>query len=105
MDLRPQAAKPSICIPCLDTATSKEEVCSVIERHGFGEVERVDLVANPGGRAPGKRAFIHFVSWDKSPEAREVRSRLLAGDYVNVIHRFPWFWRCHQSLLPKPYGR
>ncbi len=105
MNLRPAAAKPSICIPCLDTDTSKERVRAVIEKHQLGEIERVDMVSKFAARTPHKRAFVHFVAWANSEHAKDVRQRLTEGDYVNIIHRFPWFWRCHQSSLPKPKRR
>ncbi len=89
----------SICIPRLDNFTSRYAIKSVLKKYNLGSISKIDIV----GRNNQRRAFIHFDKWnDELPHAKEILERLNNKEKVNIIHSFPWYWRCVKSRLKKP---
>ena len=91
----------TICIPRLEKTITKKMVNEVFKKYNFGNIDRIDVV-NSGPNS--KRAFIHFKNWNlNSSIAKDVYTRLKNNQKVNIIHQFPWFWKCWMSRLPKPF--
>jgi hypothetical protein len=89
----------SICIPRIGCFSSKRDIHTVLEKYNLGSISRIDIVGHKNSR----RAFIHFDHWNKeSPIARTILNRLNNREKVNIIHSFPWYWRCVKSRLKIP---
>lgn len=91
--------KISICIPRLDRFSSRKTIHNVLEKYKLGSINRIDIV----GWGEVRRAFIHFESWNEThPPAKNILDRLNKMEKVNIIHSFPWYWRCMKSRVPCP---
>ena len=89
----------SICIPRLDRFSSRHTINNILQKYNLGSISKIDIV----GRENLRRAFIHFDSWNEDlPHAKEILDRLNNHEKVNIIHSFPWYWRCVKSRLRKP---
>ena len=67
---------------------------------GVDTVDRVNIVnrrASDGTHY--QSAFIRFRRWPNTQRATEIRTRLTAGERINVVYEegSPWFWRCTLS--------
>ena len=83
-----------ICIPRLDRFSTKRTIRGVLDKYNFGSINRVDIVGSDDRR----RAFIHFHKWnDELEHVKKVLDRLNSDNKVNIIHNFPWYWRCVKS--------
>ena len=80
----------TICIPRVGVSVTSEFIRGVFAKCNIGYINRVDVVK---GEKTSK-AFIHFRGWFGSTRAKEVKEKLLRGEYIYVVYDPPWFWRC-----------
>lgn len=66
---------PSICLPFVHKSVHWKKIKEVVTAAGLGEVDRVD-VASKKGPKPFNIVFVHFKSWNDTPEVNELRSNL-----------------------------
>lgn len=106
----------SLCIPRVDISVTDEYVTKIfnevlLENPEEDEtpVEKVDLVERTNDKGESyKRAFVHFHNWDKlqTKAAATIRTKLLEGDTIKIMHNQPYYWKCSISRAPRPnhYG-
>lgn len=94
---------PSLCIPRVFSNIHWKRVKSVFEELNLGEIDRVDMVNKENAKGEKfKRVFIHFKSWNDTDEAKNVRSKIIDGETVQIIYDEPWFWKVSMSKISKP---
>ena len=100
---------PSICIPRA-TIIESNEVKAILEKlFGTATIDRVDIV--PCKDIPEYcKIFIHMKYWPENNNIKELRTKLINGNCINIVVRgnaphqglAPYFWKCFMSRLPKP---
>jgi hypothetical protein len=99
----------SICIPRVDSSTTKEHVKNVFNNvlsPGQDVVTSVDFVTKHNERDEQyKRVFIHFVPWDTidNPTAQEIHAKLASGTTIKIMHKEPYYWKCSMNRLQRPH--
>ena len=56
------------------------------------------------------KIFIHMKYWPENNNIKELRTKLINGNCINIVVRgnapyhgvAPYFWKCFMSRLPKP---
>ena len=98
--------EPSICIPRVFANINDGRVKAIVRELGLGEVERVDMVLKENDQGEEfQRVFIHFVAWDDSEQAVEVRQRLVDGEQIKIVYDDPWYWMISASRVSRPEDR
>lgn len=69
------ASYPSICLPFVHKSVGWKRVKDVIQTAGLGVVDRVDVASKKGNKT-FNIVFVHFKSWNDTPEVNELRSNL-----------------------------
>lgn len=96
-------SSPSVCIPRVFSNISWKRVKDVFDALNLGEIERVDMVKKTSEKGDEfKRVFVHFKEWATTPEAQQVREKLLSGSEVKIVYDEPWFWKLSMSNVEKP---
>lgn len=83
----------TICIPCVGLNTGKEFIRNVFTQCNIGNIERIDLVTGKDN----SKAFVHFKTLFDNAQSRNVRDKLMQGEYIYVVYEKPWFWRCSKK--------
>ena len=76
----------SLCIPRLPLSFNKEYIRHSIAPLHFGTISHIYLIRHDSVQ----KAFIYYNSWHDMPTLE----KLLNGEHINIVHSFPWFWRC-----------
>ena len=89
-----------ICIPRIDRFVTKTKIQTIIEKYKLGSIKRVDIT----GYGSRRRAFIHFNFWNvNESRTKNIYDTLNDNGHVNIIHSFPWYWRCVKSKFDPQY--
>ena len=83
----------TICIPRVGFRVGKEFIREVFAKCNIGYIERVDVIRGD----ETSKAFVHFRGWFRSTRAKDVKEKLLRGEYIYVVYDSPWFWRCSKK--------
>ena len=96
--------EPSLCIPRVFANITDERVWGVFNELNIGEIDRIDMVHKEGANnnVSYQRVFVHFKMWYSTPEAADVRKRLVKGDTIKIVYDDPWYWKLSPSKAPRP---
>ena len=95
----PSIVSPSICIPRIDKTISSKDIINIFKDINIGDVSKIDVIEYVArDKQMYNRCFIHFKSWSNIA----YRDIVLSGGYFKIIYRFPWFWKCYMSKIPRP---
>ena len=76
----------SLCIPRLSLSVTEEYIRNSINPLGFGIISHIYLIRYDSCQ----KAFIHFKHWNDML----IFEKLKKGEHINIVHSFPWFWKC-----------
>tara|TARA_Y100000389_G_scaffold202210_1_gene246881 strand:- start:927 stop:1532 length:606 start_codon:yes stop_codon:yes gene_type:complete len=96
--------EPSLCIPRVFANITDERVWGVFNELNIGEIDRIDMVHKEGANnnVSYQRVFVHFKMWYSTPEAADVRKRLVKGDAIKIVYDDPWYWKVSASHSKRP---
>ena len=83
----------TLCLPKIDSATTKKQLFNVFNKYNFGLIIKIDLI----NISNNKRAFIHYKKWNNNEKNNKIKSYLDDGLDIKIIYEFPWFWKCSKS--------
>jgi len=91
---------PSICIPRIYNSVLRSDIHSAFKKLNVGKISRVDITYN--AKTNASRAFIHFAYWHETSDSKRIKQLLIKGHNIKLVYKFPWFWKCYLSKIPKP---
>ena len=83
----------TLCLPKIDTNTTRKQLYNIFNKYNFGPIKKIDLIT----LSQSKRAFIHYQSWNNNEKNKKIKSYLDEGLDIKIIYDFPWFWKCSKS--------
>jgi hypothetical protein len=89
-----------LCIPRVDTSYTRDYILSIICRLKWGKIEKI-FESKPKNNTDYRCVMIS-INWNDNNENSDLKSRLLNGDYINIVHNAtsPQFWRIMESNRP-----
>lgn len=90
-----------LCIPRVDTSYTREYILSIIFRLKWGKIEKI-FESKPKNNTDYRCVMIS-INWNDNNENSDLKTRLLNGDYINIVHNTssPHFWRIMESNRPR----
>ena len=82
----------SICIPSF--LGTKEDITEVFNKIGIGKINEIMI------KQKGKFqvAFIYLEKWNlQKPVIQRIYKTLCDGEEINLVYKFPWFWKCRAN--------
>lgn len=89
--------KLSICIPRIENEINKYILFHSFRKLFIGRIDKIDIITNK--KTQNRRAFIHYNTIYNSESATKIVKTLENGEYINVVHDFPNYWRCYKSSI------
>ena len=83
----------TICIPRVGLSVTSEFIRDVFAKCNIGYIDRVRVIRGD----ETSKAFVHFRGWFRSARAKDVKEKLIRGEYIYVLYDSPWFWRCSKK--------
>lgn len=80
----------SICIPRINCKTTYGFIKKILYNLNIGDIKNIKIIGSGNKRT----VFIHFNHWYDNARAKNIHSRLLEEESVNIVYEFPWFWKC-----------
>ena len=96
--------EPSLFIPCIDDNVSNAQIRNVISL--FGDVKRIRTVKTFRSNVINdenvyKHVVVHFKQWRTSVNVQNMRSELLRGNSIKMVHNFALYWKIYQNKTCK----
>jgi len=85
----------TLCLPKIDSNTTKNQISNIFNQYNFGFIKKIDLITI----SQSKRAFIHYEKWNNNEKNKKIKSYLDDGLDIKIIYEFPWFWKCSKSRI------
>lgn len=91
------SASPSIMIPRVFPNIGERRIRGVFGSLDLGTISRVDFVERTAANGDKfNMVFIHFESWNTTPDAEAAKAQLLEEKEPLIIeYDDPWFWKCY----------
>jgi hypothetical protein len=59
----------------------------------LGTIHHIDIIERTNEKGEKfNRVFVHFETWNTTPDAITARTRLLEGKKIKLVYDDPWFW-------------
>lgn len=84
--------KVSICIPRMETTTTKEYIQSIFNKLNIGYIERMNEIPLRND-ASYKRIIITLNLNDLKPSALKFKQLLEKNEPIKLVHSMPWYWK------------
>ena len=81
----------SICIPRMENDIKKEQIKSVFKKLNIGYIERITEIPLKNDEEH-KRVIIRM-KWNNTEQSKNIQTRLINGEPVNIVYELPWFWK------------
>jgi len=81
----------SLCIPRMETATSKEFILQTVNKLQIGKIEKITEI--PLRNDPKHKRVIIKIKWTPSENTTNILSRLENNQTIKLIYEWPWFWK------------
>lgn len=91
----------SLCIPCVSSTISKDDILKLFNSMDICVIKCIDEVSS--NKQDVKRIFIHVKEWKNNKKTANFKNNMEKLGHVNIIYRFPLFWKCYISNVCKNY--
>jgi len=89
---------PSIYIPHVSQWATKYYIKNIFNKLNWGIIQKIYIYH----KKSYNQIFIDFSTWHiNNPQTTIIRNKLLEGKTINVMHDYPWFWKCSKSFYKK----
>lgn len=93
---------PVLCIPRVFANINESRIRRVFNELDMGTLKRVDIVQKVSSTGEKfNRVFVHYETWNNTPNSIDARERLLNGKEIKVIYDDPWFWKISAYREPE----
>jgi hypothetical protein len=92
-----------LCIPRIDTYYTLYNISAIMYKLKWGKIIKI-TESRPKNNTEHRCVMIN-IEWNDENENGDLKTRLLDGDYINVVHDplSPQFWRIMESNRRTPY--
>ena len=80
-----------ICIPRMDANISRDFIFKTFVQLNIGFIE--NIIEIPIRTTENHKRVILKIRWNQSDMSKKIQSRLHADQCVNIVHKFPFFWK------------
>ena len=85
---------PSICIPSIERNISAFDIRKTFEKLNIGTINKIIIKK----KNKHSTAFVYLQRWNvKNEKAKLFHKKIIEGEEVNLIYKFPWFWKCRAN--------
>ena len=81
----------SICIPRIETTTTKEYIHAIIVNLNIGIIQKIREI--PIHNDPNHKRIIIDINWFNSNISQTIRKQLIEQGSIKLVHDMPWYWK------------